>query len=212
MARPKKTTVTEEKVSLREQLKQKKVEETKKRSELMKKIIAVSKNLTVEIFNNTTGTAIIKDPSTKIIYRLQGYGATELIPYETFRHLVAQNKRMLTNYYIVPLGLYGCEDEGIILSDIFEALKVDGLYEEDIIDDTNINFIIQDTTPEQFKKLLGEYSKEYVDRIIERALELSKQGEFNDSRKRNLLKKLYKNSEDVFEQADELIDSEDDDI
>lgn len=210
MARQKKGT--SETTSIREQFKQQKANDTKKRNDLMKKIILISKDLTIEIFNNTSGRVVIEDPLTKIVYKLDGHGTSELIPYDTFKILANQQKRMLTNYYVIPLGLYGCDEGEITLQDLFEALKLNDLYDTDIIDDTYIDFIIQDTKPEQFKRVLSEFSKEYVDRIIERALELSKQGEFNDSRKRNLLKKLYKNSEDVFEQADELIDSEDDDI
>lgn len=184
-----------------ERLKAKKKEALKK-TEILKKINNASRELTVEVVANV-GNFIYQCPVTGILYKLENYGDTELLPYEVFKTMCNRSKKVLEKYWIIPMAVYG--DNEITLKDIMEVLKIDSIYEEDMFIENNIDDILLGYGAKEISQFLKEYNSNYKKLIIERAVELAKQGKLSDNTKRLVLKRENKDLEEVFEEIDEKL-------
>lgn len=197
--RPKKNVEKSVDEIRQERLKAKKKEALRK-TEIVKKINNSSRELTVEIIANV-GNFIYECPSTGILYELNNYGDTELLPYEVFKMMCNRHRKILERYWIIPVGVYG--DEEVSLKDVMEVLKIDNIYEEDMFIENNIDDILLGYGAKEIAQFLREYNENYKELIIERAVELAKEGKLNDNTKRLVLKKENEDLEEVFNEIDE---------
>lgn len=201
MARPKKNIEKDVKDIREERLKAKKKEALRK-NEIVKKINNASRDLTVEVVANV-GNFIYQCPSTGILYKIENYGDTELLPYDVFKTMCNRSRKILEKYWIIPIAVYG--DDEITLEEVMEVLKIDGIYEEDMFIENNIDDILLGYSAKEISQFLKEYNKNYKDLIIERAVKLAEEGKLSDNTKRLVLKKENKDLEEVFEEIDEKL-------
>ncbi|HFD2052267.1 TPA: hypothetical protein ACF2DE_002998 [Clostridium perfringens] len=201
MVRPKKNIEKDVKDIREERLKAKKKEALRK-NEIVKKINNASRDITVEVVANV-GNFIYQCPSTGILYKIENYGDTELLPYDVFKTMCNRSRKILEKYWIIPIAVYG--DDEITLEEVMEVLKIDGIYEEDMFIENNIDDILLGYSAKEISQFLKEYNKNYKDLIIERAVKLAEEGKLSDNTKRLVLKKENKDLEEVFEEIDEKL-------
>ena len=112
-----------------------------------------------------------------------------------------RHRKILERYWIIPVGVYG--DEEVSLKDVMEVLKIDNIYEEDMFIENNIDDILLGYGAKEIAQFLREYNENYKELIIERAVELAKEGKLSDNTKRLVLKKENEDLEEVFNEIDE---------
>lgn len=183
------TEVKEKELDIREQLANKRREESLKRKEVMSKF-RDSKNIMVEVMNNSaSGDVKYVCKVTGTSFEMGEFGQTEPIPLDTLKSMVNKKSRMIFDYWIIPIDIYS-DDETITLEEALEYLKVKNLYTGEMFNEDNIDYMILQTKTKQLESVLKSYDEKYKQRMVERALELIKSGELNDSAKQRVFERI----------------------
>lgn len=198
MARTKKEENKE--VDVRKERIEKKRKEALRKGEVIKKINACSRDLTVEVMSNVKNF-IYKCPSTDVVLEINGFGNTDVMTYEVFKAMCNRKKRILEQYWIIPIAVYGNDE--ITLDDVMEVLKIDNLFEEDMFFEDNIDDILLNCNAKQLSGFLNAYNSRYKELIINRAVELARQDLLSDGTKRKVLIKENPKLKEIFDDIDE---------
>lgn len=194
--------IKEKELSVKEKRIEKRREEALRKNEIHQKINKCSRDLTVEIRANIDNF-IYKCPNTGTIYKIERFNGTEMLAYDVFRTMCNRSKKILERKWIVPQNVYGNDD--ITIEDVMEVLKIDKYFDEDILDEDNIDDVLLNYDAEEIAEYLKESDENYRKLIIERAVQLAEEGKLNDNAKRLVLKKENKDLEEVFEEIDEKL-------
>lgn len=175
------------------ELEKRKLERQRQR-ELLRNI---SDDLQILVFCNAGHTELVYEcPNTKQFYQMT-YGDTEWMSYKELKTMKSLHRGMLDNYLLVPIDVDSNDYE---VEDILKILGIENLYSEEMLFEDNIDYTLNNLDYDTFTKLLKETNKQYVGRIIDRAIELAIKGQFNDSNKRAYIEKIT-GKEDMFKDA-----------
>ena len=173
---------TDEKTSLAEQ-RRKEREENRKKREL------ITDDLEILMMCNAGNTELIySSKSTGQEYRMT-FGDTEWFTFKELKEMRNTNRGMLEGYFLIPIDVDSKELE---LKDILKALNIENLYEEDMLYEDNINFILNSLKLDDFERFLKAMNPKYVLRVVDVAIQQAVAGGFNDANKRSFLENLIK--------------------
>lgn len=200
MARSKKEENKE--LDVRKERIKKKRKEALRKGEVIKKINACSRDLTIEFMSNVKNF-IYACPSTGVGLEVNGFGNTDVMTYEVFKTMCNRKRSILERYWIIPIAVYGNDE--ITLDDVLEVLKIDNLFEEDMFFEDNIDDILLNCNSKQLAGFLKAYNSKYKELIINRAVELVRQDLLSDSTKRKVLIKENTKLKEIFDDIDDKL-------
>lgn len=157
--------------------------ERKRQRDILK---SINDDLGILMYCNAGNTEVIYQcPNSRQIYKMK-YGDSEWMTYKEVKTMKAQHEGMLTNYILVPIDL---DSDDFELEDILKIMGLDNLYEDSsYLFEDNIDYILNNLKYDTFTLLIDDSSrtekkKSYLRRIVDRAVELSVKGQFNDFQK-----------------------------
>lgn len=189
-------------MSFKERRQAERSKEVQRKNEIYKKINECSRDLTIEVRSNVDNF-VYQCPNTKIVYKIERFNGTEMLTYDTFRTMCNRHKKILERKWIVPQNVFGNSD--ITIEDIMDVLKINKYFDEDILDEDNIDDILLNCSAKEVAEYLRESDDYYKELIIERAISLAKEDQFNNNSKRLVLIKENKDLEEVFKEIDEKL-------
>lgn len=164
------------------ELEQRKLERKKQR-DLIK---SIKDDLGILMYCNAGNTEVIYEcPNSHMLYKMK-YGDSEWMTYKEIKTMKSQHEGMLTNYILVPIDV---DTDDYELEDVLKILGLDKLYtDSSYLFEDNIEYILNNLKFDTFKLLINdsnssELKKAYLKRIIDRAVELTVKGQFNDYQK-----------------------------
>lgn len=146
----------------------------------------IDKDTEVVIMNNTAGMFVYECPRTRAYFELQEYGDTDVMTVEQLNIMKNQHRRILENYWIVPIESI---EDGIETSDILRYLSLDSLYKDCEISYETLDNILLNTKYSNFTTLVDKLNNKMVERLVERGVELYKRKKFVDLSKMKVLEK-----------------------
>lgn len=149
----------------------------------------VTRDIEVAIMNNTHGGFIYIDPKTFSRHEMSGYGDIDYITVGELLNMKNSQRAIIDNFWIIIIEVLS---DDIELEDVIRYLNLDDLY-KNVLSKNEMDMLITKSTAANFKKTFETIYKGMADRIVERALELFKEGKFNDWSKFEVIKSYTKN-------------------
>lgn len=168
----------------------KKTDKRKSKSVIRKELKKISKDVDVEVLNISNGAVIYSCKKTNETLTLDFTGDTSIVSLDFLMNM--KNKGLLENLIIAVIDVFDEEDKYTI-DDILLVLDLEDLYKQCDMKLESIDDILNKTTNDEFEKILNSSNVEFIERLVERAVLLSKKHEFDSIHKRTLLEKKVDN-------------------
>lgn len=161
----------------------------------------ILKNADVSIRNNSISKIVLKSRlSGGSLYLLENNGDIEDIPFNELNDIFKRCRRMFENFEILIEDVYCPDNSDITIEDVKMVL---GLKEkvEETPDEYYLDEVLLDFSFDEFEDEIKSLPLTVIDRLMDRAIILYKQGEFSNFNKMSLLEKKL-GLEYVFEDVD----------
>jgi len=162
--------------------------------EVVKRKKNISKDTEIVIMNNSNAIFLYKSKITLQEYRMSDYGDIEYITVDELLRIKNSHKVMLENLWIRIIEVM---DEEISVEDVITYLRLETVY-NDVNKIKDVDDLILKSNKSNFEKIITNYNKAVVEKVIERAIELFREKKFDDYAKMEIIKTFTK-KEDLFE-------------
>lgn len=173
--------------------KNKRITEARKKVKNLKR---VDRDVEVIVMKNVYGGWSYMDKATGSMYRIDSEATTEVIPMGVLMKMNSSHSKILGRFQIVPIDVYSDE---FTVEDVIENLNLTKKYKEEVNPSEIEDFILSNENISTFSESIGKLSRAMKTRVVERAIALFKEGEFNDPTKKGILMKIADNNM-IFEQ------------
>lgn len=169
-------------------------------------------DLEIAMFCNVSNAEFVYEDTRNNKFLEMFFGDVEVFTFKELKEMRNAHRGVLSKYMLIPYDVYSDE---LTLEDVTKELGIDKYYDEDMLYAESIDELLLEVNYSYFKKCIDSFveakkingNKErynYIDRIIDRALELTRDGQFNDSNKQLYLRKIVGNLDseyNIFENA-----------
>jgi len=156
--------------------------------------VRVPKDTEIIIMKNVLGGWTYEDSVTKKIFRMAHGSVTTIMTMGELLGMHSRHPKMLNEFMIVPIDTF---DDNYTAEDVIENLNLTKLYASDIRPD-EIEECILNMPVYEFNEVINKISKSMKARIIEKAIDLFRKGEFTDATKKNIIIQMADNNEMIF--------------
>lgn len=149
-------------------------------------------DLIIELTSNLNGSMSFADKKNKTntYISFRGIDDTDDCSYADIKALQKQSPKLLEKAYIVITDVNSFEDPDFKVNDLIFNLNLDELY-NGIINPRDIGKFLTSTKYQTFVEKINNCNRDLLDVILERAVYMYKQGQFNDATKINYLQSLF---------------------
>ena len=163
------------------------------------------KGADVSIKNNTLAKIVLKSRiNGGSLYILENNGDIEDMPFSELNDIYKKHRKMFENFEILIEDVYCPEYDDITVEDVKMVLGLKEKGIEEIPDEYYLDEVLLDFSYDEFEDEIKSLPLTVVDRLMDRAIILYKQGEFSNFNKMSLLEKKL-GLEYVFEDVDRSI-------
>ena len=149
---------------------------------------AISDNVEVEFINNTNGLFVYEDKNTGKSYYLGEFGDSDYITIKELNAMKREHKGILSKFWILLVNVL---DDEIELNDVIEYLGLKKEYENALTLE-EVDSLLINRNEDKFESVFGKLNNQFKQRVIERAIHLFDNKEFNDMYKANIMKEFAK--------------------
>lgn len=165
----------------------------------------VLKNADVSIRNNSLARIVLKSRlGGGSLYILESNGDIEDVPFNEFNDIYKKHRRMFENFEILIEDVYCPEHDEITVEDVKMVIGLKERGIEEIPDEYYLDEVLLDFSYDEFEDEIKTLPLSVIDRLVDRAIILYKQGEFSNFSKMSLLERKL-GLEYVFEDIDRSI-------
>jgi hypothetical protein len=152
----------------------------------------IPNDLVIELNSNLNGGMTFSDKKNKTntYISFRGIDDTDDCNYSDIKALQKQSPKMLEKAYMVITDVSSFEDTTFKVEDLVYNLNLDELYNGGI-DPRDIGKFLISTKYDTFVEKINKNKDNLMEVILERAVYMYKQGQFNDATKMNYLQSLY---------------------
>ena len=184
--------------------------EARKKAREKKKLF--TDDLEISMFCNVGNSECVYQDKKNNVYKTMRFGDTEYFTFKELKEMRTRQGGFLTKYILIPYDVYS---DDLTIEDVVEELGIAKLYEDDMLYAESIDELLLEVDYNTFTRTIDnliacksnktEKGKvNYFNRILDRAIELAGEGEFNDIRRQVYLREIIGKSEpedDIFAQA-----------
>lgn len=154
----------------------------------------VPSDLIIELSSNLNGGMSFADKHTKTnaYISFRGIDDTDSCSYLELKTMLKQSPKLLEKAYIVITDVSSFEDVTFKVEDLIYNLNLEVLYNGSV-NPREISKFLVETKYNVFVDRIGRCNSELIEVIIERAVYMYKQGQFNDATKMTYLQTLSPN-------------------
>ncbi len=154
----------------------------------------IPSDLVIELTSNLNGGMSFSDKKNKThtYISFRGIDDTDDCSYSDIKALQKQSPKMLDRAYMVITDVSSFEDTTFKVDDLIYNLNLEELY-KGTIDPRDIGKFLTSTKYDVFVNKISKSNGDLMDVILERAVYMYKQGQFNDATKMNYLQSLFPN-------------------
>jgi len=152
----------------------------------------IPNDLVIELTSNLNGGMTFSDKKgkTHTYISFRGIDDNDNCSYEDIKSLQKQSPKMLEKAYMVITDVNSFDDKDFKVDDLLYNLNLDELYNGGI-DPRDIGKFLTSTKYDTFVNKVSKSKDDLIEVILERAVYMYKQGQFNDATKMNYLQSLY---------------------
>ena len=152
----------------------------------------IPNDLVIELSSNLNGGVSFADKKAKTntYVSFRGIDDTDSCNYADIKAILKQSPKLLEKAYIVITDVGSFEDATFKVEDLVNNLNLDDLY-NGCINPREIGKFLTSTKYDLFVDKLNKVDKELIEVIVERAVYMYKQGQFNDATKMNYLQSMF---------------------
>lgn len=162
----------------------------------------ILKNADISIKNNTTSRIILKSQiSGGSIYILANNGDIEDVPFNELHDIFKRHRKLFEEFKIIIEDVYCPDNDEMTIEDVKIVLGLKERGVEEIPDEYYLDEVLLDFTLDEYEEEINSLPKSVINRLLDRAIILYKQGEFSNFNKMSLLEKKL-GIEYVFEDID----------
>ena len=162
----------------------------------------ILKNADISIKNNTTSRIILKSQiSGGSIYILANNGDIEDVPFNELHDIFKRHRKLFEEFKIIIEDVYCPDNDEMTIEDVKMVLGLKERGVEEVPDEYYLDEVLLDFTLDEYEEEINSLPKSVINRLLDRAIILYKQGEFSNFNKMSLLEKKL-GIEYVFEDID----------
>ena len=162
----------------------------------------ILKNADISIKNNTTSRIILKSQiSGGSIYILANNGDVEDVPFNELHDIFKRHRKLFEEFKIIIEDVYCPDNDEMTIEDVKMVLGLKERGIEEVPDEYYLDEVLLDFTLDEYEEEINSLPKSVINRLLDRAIILYKQGEFSNFNKMSLLEKKL-GIEYVFEDID----------
>lgn len=162
----------------------------------------ILKNADISIKNNTTSRIILKSQiSGGSIYILANNGDIEDVPFNELHDIFKRHRKLFEEFKIIIEDVYCPDNDEMTIEDVKMVLGLKERGVEEVPDEYYLDEVLLDFTLDEYEEEVNSLPKSVINRLLDRAIILYKQGEFSNFNKMSLLEKKL-GIEYVFEDID----------
>lgn len=184
-------TVSEEKLTTAQKI----ASEAKKNS---KGRVRIPKDTEIIIMKNVLGGWTYENKSNRKLFRIANGATTTIMTMAELMEMHSRYPKMLNTFMVVPVDTF---DDEYTVEDVIQNLGIERAYKE-AVNPLEIEEAILDMPYDKFADITDKLSKGMKARIIEKSIELFRNGEFNDPTKKSFIIKLADNNDMIFEKTE----------
>ena len=165
-----------------------KVEVPEKRTSSRRKRINIPKDVECVVMSLGNGELIYRDKRTTRLFEFPEIGDTEIMTIEELTTMKNLSRKFFKNSYIAIVDIL---DDEYTLEDVYSFLQI--TTETEILCPEDMDDIVLEMDLESFRRILQNRKEGGLrQRIVERAIKLYEDGEFNDYAKMKVIKEITK--------------------
>lgn len=162
----------------------------------------ILKNADISIKNNTTSRIILKSQiGGGSIYILANNGDIEDVPFNELHDIFKRHRKLFEEFKIIIEDVYCPDNDEMTIEDVKMVLGLKERDVEEVPDEYYLDEVLLDFTLDEYEEEVNSLPKSVINRLLDRAIILYKQGEFSNFNKMSLLEKKL-GIEYVFEDID----------
>lgn len=162
----------------------------------------ILKNADISIKNNTTSRIILKSQiGGGSIYILANNGDIEDVPFNELHDIFKRHRKLFEEFKIIIEDVYCPDNDEMTIEDVKMVLGLKERGVEEVPDEYYLDEVLLDFTLDEYEEEVNSLPKSVINRLLDRAIILYKQGEFSNFNKMSLLEKKL-GLEYVFEDVD----------
>lgn len=162
----------------------------------------ILKNADISIKNNTTSRIILKSQiNGGSIYILANNGDVEDVPFNELHDIFKRHRKLFEEFKIIIEDVYCPDNDEMTIEDVKMVLGLKERGVEEVPDEYYLDEVLLDFTLDEYEEEVNSLPKSVINRLLDRAIILYKQGEFSNFNKMSLLEKKL-GIEYVFEDID----------
>ena len=162
----------------------------------------ILKNADISIKNNTTSRIILKSQiGGGSIYILANNGDIEDVPFNELHDIFKRHRKLFEEFKIIIEDVYCPDNDEMTIEDVKMVLGLKERGVEEVPDEYYLDEVLLDFTLDEYEEEVNSLPKSVINRLLDRAIILYKQGEFSNFNKMSLLEKKL-GIEYVFEDID----------
>lgn len=162
----------------------------------------ILKNADISIKNNTTSRIILKSQiGGGSIYILANNGDIEDVPFNELHDIFKRHRKLFEEFKIIIEDVYCPDNDEMTIEDVKMVLGLKERGVEEVPDEYYLDEVLLDFTLDEYEEEINSLPKSVINRLLDRAIILYKQGEFSNFNKMSLLEKKL-GIEYVFEDID----------
>ena len=162
----------------------------------------ILKNADISIKNNTTSRIILKSQiGGGSIYILANNGDIEDVPFNELHDIFKRHRKLFEEFKIIIEDVYCPDNNEMTIEDVKMVLGLKERGVEEVPDEYYLDEVLLDFTLDEYEEEVNSLPKSVINRLLDRAIILYKQGEFSNFNKMSLLEKKL-GIEYVFEDID----------
>lgn len=165
----------------------------------------ILKNADISIKNNSLSKIVLKSRiGGGSMYILENNGDIEDVPFSELNDIFKRHRRMFESFEILIEDVYCPDNDEITVEDVKMVLGLKEKSVEEIPDEYYLDEVLLDFSFDEYEEEIKSLPLSVIDRLMDRAIILYKQGEFSNFNKMSLLEKKL-GLEYVFEDVDRSI-------
>jgi hypothetical protein len=162
----------------------------------------ILKNADISIKNNTTSRIILKSQiGGGSIYILANNGDIEDVPFNELHDIFKRHRKLFEEFKIIIEDVYCPDNDEMTIEDVKMVLGLKERGVEEVPDEYYLDEVLLDFSLDEYEEEVNSLPKSVINRLLDRAIILYKQGEFSNFNKMSLLEKKL-GIEYVFEDID----------
>jgi hypothetical protein len=152
----------------------------------------IPNDLVIELTSNLNGGISFADKKSKTnaYISFRGIDDTDSCTFTEIKTMLKQSPKLLEKAYIVITDVNSIEDNEFTVNDLLYHLNLKELYDGSI-DPRELDKFLTSTKYETFVNKIKSCDQNLLDIILERAVYMYKQGQFNDATKMNYLQSMF---------------------